>query len=119
MLARCVLNVEHRKRIHAHPPPPTSLVRPGWRSNNDVSRMQAKTLGFKRQFPSGVVYLQGPVASDGPADKATAEFFDGPFFSWFEPKDTEHRADQLLLSLHSAVTFVRANGPFTAVYGGC
>ena len=89
----------------------------GWRGNNDVSRMHARALGFKRHFQAGVTYLQGPHAANGPADDATAEFFDGPYYTWFEPSDAERRSDQLLISLESVITFVRANGPFHAVFG--
>lgn len=63
------------------------------------------------------MYLQGPVAAYGPADAATADFFDGPYFSWFEPNDPEQRSDQLLQSLRSVITYVKDNGPFSAVYG--
>lgn len=90
----------------------------GWRSNNDVSRMHARTLGFKGHFKAGVVYLQGPHSADGPADAATDEFFDGPFYSWFEPGDERGRADQLLQSLQSIASFVKNHHePFNAVFG--
>ena len=90
----------------------------GWRSNNDVSRMHARALGLKGHFKSGVVYLQGPHSAEGPADAATDEFFDGPFYSWFEPDDERGRADQLLQSLQSVVSFVKNHHePFNAVFG--
>jgi acyl-CoA synthetase (AMP-forming)/AMP-acid ligase II len=88
----------------------------GWRSNNDVSRLQARHLSLKKWYSGGVHYLEGPVQASGPPDEATAEFFDGPFFSWFE-RDHPDRQQQLIQSMLSVISYVKMHGPFDCAYG--
>jgi len=95
---------------------PRVLCLPGWRSNNDVSRMQVRNLSLKRWYEGGIHYIEGVVQAPGPPDPATSEFFDGPFFSWFEKESNDAKA-RLVQSLNAVAAFVRSNGPFECAYG--
>lgn len=95
---------------------PRLLCLHGWRSNNDVSRMHVRNLAMKKWYTGGIQYIEGSIQAQGPPDAATAEFFDGPFFSWFE-KDSADAQANLWQALRSIATYVKANGPFECAYG--
>lgn len=95
---------------------PKVLCLHGWRSNNDVSRMHIRNLALKKWYSGGIQYIEGNVQAQGPPDVATDEFFDGPFFSWFE-KDAEDAQSSLVQSLRSIAAYVKSNGPFECAFG--
>lgn len=95
---------------------PKILCLHGLRSNNDVSRMHLRNLGLKKWYTGGVQYLESNIQASGPPDPATDEFFDGPFFSWYE-KESPDAQSLLLRSLHGIVNYIKYNGPFDCAYG--
>ena len=95
---------------------PTVLCLHGWRSNNEVTKMQSRNLCLKRWYSGGVYYIEGPVQAPGPPDDVTDEFFDGPFFSWFET-EMHDAEEKMLQSMHAVIAYVKSHGPFDCAYG--
>jgi len=95
---------------------PTILCLHGWRSNNEVTKTHSRNLCLSRWYSGGVHYIEGSVQAPGPPDDATDEFFDGPFFSWFET-ESHDAEEKMLQSMHAVIAYVKSHGPFDCAYG--
>ena len=98
------------------------LVLHGWRSNMEVSKLQAKRLRLLAKFRKAHC-VNGTQAVDAAADEATMDLIDGPWFSWVDDRDgslgvsEEARCKALRKALHGVAKFALAHGPYKSVIG--
>lgn len=119
-LSRSVSSLGPTKFRKAHANVPRLLCLHGWRSNNQISRLQCKNLGLSEAFR--VSYLHGNVESEVPSDESFATTFDGPWFSWIDnieevDRDWEASVTQLRASLRYILDHIAETGPYDVVYG--